>query len=305
MATTPLAEHLIETLAQNGYPARIVPVHHQTELLEEIESRYRDGSIAPRLYEAYLARLDRDAESRLAGTKSMIVVTAFQPALDVIFEYRGRRHEVRVPPTYAAGTNPPIEKIIDEVLSPWGYRALKCLVPRKLLAAKCGLARYGRNNIAYVPEYGSFHRLTGYYSDMPPAAAYDWRGPEALDRCADCQACIKACPTGAIDPETFQLRSDRCLTFLNEMPDAMPDWVDPGWHHCLVGCMRCQVVCPENRPFLKRTAPVDTFTEKETELVMSGRSWEDLPAGLADRLERLGLDAEWKVVPRNLRLLLH
>lgn len=60
-------------------------------------------------------------------------------------------------------------------------------LPQKLLAARSGLARYGKNNIAYVPKFGSHHILVSYYSSLP-CVEETWTEPLMLDACRRCTA---------------------------------------------------------------------------------------------------------------------
>jgi len=58
---------------------------------------------------------------------------------------------------------------------------------------------------------------------------------EVYERCQTCQACLRACPTGAIAVERFLVRAERCVTFRNEKPGSVPfpAWVNPTWQNCL------------------------------------------------------------------------
>jgi hypothetical protein len=62
----------------------------------------------------------------------------------------------------------------------------------------------------------------------------------------------KKCPTAAIKPDQFLLHAEYCLTFHNEKRGEFPEWIGTPAHHCLVGCMRCQIICPENKPHRRR-----------------------------------------------------
>ena len=119
-------------------------------------------------------------------------------------------------------------------------------MPEKLLAVRSGLARYGKNNITYVPGMGSLHRLAVFVSDLP-CVEDNWGEVKTLKTCDGCTACMDACPTGAIVSDRFLIHAERCITFHNERIEEFPEWLDSSWHNCLVGCLRCQWVCPENR----------------------------------------------------------
>ena len=90
------------------------------------------------------------------------------------------------------------EKDLRDFLAPQGYHIQSAPnLPMKRLAAHSGLAVYGRNNICYVEEMGSFFSFAAYFSDIP-CEQDDWTEIRRADRCAQCKVCLNACPTGAI-----------------------------------------------------------------------------------------------------------
>jgi epoxyqueuosine reductase len=146
--------------------------------------------------------------------------------------------------------------------------------------------------------------LAAAVTDAPPPADAYWGEPRQLDRCERCSACLRACPTGAIRPDRFLLQTDRCLTSVNEDEAPFPDWIDPSWHHCAVGCLRCQQACPENAFVDLPVAPAETFDDDETAAILAATPSEDLPAATRDKLSRCGLDYSPALIARNLRALL-
>lgn len=125
-----------------------------------------------------------------------------------------------------------------------------------------------------------------------------------MKSCEKCSACLWSCPTGAITPHHFLLRAERCITFHNERRGDFPDWIDPEWHHCIVGCLHCQTVCPENRDFLGWIEKKEEFSQEETELLLEGKQLDRLPSSVIRKLERLELIEYLDVLPRNLGALL-
>lgn len=127
-----------------------------------------------------------------------------------------------------------------------------------------------------------------------------------MERCQRCQACARSCPTGAIVPERFMLRAERCITFRNEKPGqvAFPEWMEPSWHNCLVGCMHCQRICPENKDRLSWYEEGAEFSVDETAFLLGGTPQAELPGTLVEKLERWDLLDWLDVLPRNLRALL-
>jgi epoxyqueuosine reductase len=67
--------------------------------------------------------------------------------------------------------------------------------------------------------------------------------------------------------------------------------------------MRCQLVCPVNKPFIKWVEDGEDFDEDETELILSGVSPDRIPPETAHKLNRYYM-MDLDVLPRNLRVLL-
>jgi epoxyqueuosine reductase len=176
-------------------------------------------------------------------------------------------------------------------------------LPLKTLAVSSGLALYGRNNITYVPGMGSFLQLVGAFSDMP-CDSDSWTGPRALTRCESCDACLRRCPTGAIRDSDFLIRQERCLTYHNEAEGDFPAWIDPAWHHCLVGCMHCQMICPENKDVIRWFEDRAEFSEMETALLIRGTPFDRLPTETTAKLESLEINEPYHLLCRNLAALI-
>jgi epoxyqueuosine reductase len=268
-----------------------------------MERRRHAGDFEEVFYEEMLTRLDYALPAQLPDARSLIVATAPQPQQKVGFHFKGKPRHFTVPPTYSSDTDGAVESVLTEALRPAGFRVHPARVPEKLLAVCSGLARYGKNNIAYVEGMGSFHRLAAFFSDLPPQED-NWVGLQALEQCDKCTACISRCPTGAIVSHRFLILAERCLTFHNERTAEFPDWIDPSWHNCLIGCMDCQLACPVNKRFFDWFEEGVSFTEEETTLVLEGVLPGQLPETAAEKLRRLGLLEDVELVTRNLAVLL-
>jgi epoxyqueuosine reductase len=196
-----------------------------------------------------------------------------------------------------------MEKFLTEILAPKGYRVVLAKLPLKLLAVRSGLGTYGRNNICYVPGMGSFLQLVAFYSDFG-CEKDSWQKPQMMQRCRDCYKCRSSCPTGAISSDRFLLRVERCIVFHNEKKGDIPfpAWMDRSWHNCLVGCMRCQRVCPENKQFLRWIEESVDFSEEETALLLKVAPIERLSVATKRKLERLDLLEDADTLPRNLEV---
>ncbi|MEJ2736961.1 MAG: 4Fe-4S double cluster binding domain-containing protein [Anaerolineae bacterium] len=297
---------LFPQLTEQGYQGRIVPIEHLADLREEIEGRYKQGMLDPELYELYLTEFDFRPPGTLPEARSILVVAVPQPRVRVTFGWDGGSVQADIPPTYGEEKKDRrVRERLAQVLAPAGARIAEARLPKKLLATRSGLAVYGKNNITYVPGLGSFYGLVAMYSDL--AAREDpWQEPMMMERCESCSACLRHCPTGAIAAYRFLLHAERCLTFLNEKPADVPfpGWLDPVWHNCLVGCLHCQRVCPENREVWPWVEEGAEFSREETALLLEGCPVDRLPEGTAEKLERLDVEGLKDLLPRNLEALL-
>jgi epoxyqueuosine reductase len=298
-----LAELISPQLEQKGYRARVVSLQHLADLTSEIESLREEGAFEEVFYQERLTCFDYALPAQLPAARSLIITAAPQPQQRVGFKLKGKPYHITVPPTYSSDTDRAVESALSAILQPEGFSLHPARVPEKLLAVCSGLARYGKNNIAYVEGMGSFHRLEAFFSDLP-ALEDTWVGLQAMEQCHKCTACISKCPTGSIVPDRFLILAERCLTFHNERSAEFPQWIDPSWHNCLIGCMACQLACPVNKGFFDWFDEGVSFTEEETALLLRGVPGGQLPQGAARKLEKLGLLEDVELVTRNLAALL-
>jgi epoxyqueuosine reductase len=119
-----------------------------------------------------------------------------------------------------------------------------------------------------VDGIGSFARLEAFYTDYK-FPTDDWHEKQLLKSCATCSLCQNVCPTHCIPKERVLLHADHCLTYLNENIGDFPIWVSFQSHNALVGCMHCQIVCPQNKKFLLLNEQIINFSEEETSIILS------------------------------------
>lgn len=296
---------LFERLQAHGFKSRMVPVEAVWEVNNEIRRRYETGELAPEVWQEYSQYFDVPSSGVPVSGRSILVVASPQPKVEVGFTRNGRVHYFTIPPTYLHHTDDEVDNVIRSALEPLAMNFQAARLPEKLLAVRTGLALYGRNNISYVPGMGSFYRIRAYYTDLP------FEGPglsEAvmLDRCRDCRACVKSCPTGAISTEHSVINAGRCLTFFNELPIGWPTWVKESWdteNKCLVGCMKCQMSCPENRKNKDWLEQADVFSQHETGELMTIKDLDRLSPSTVEKLDRLYLTEYLPTLARNLAIL--
>ena len=297
------AADLREGLEEAGFRISLVAVDRIADVHAHFADLVEQGLLERSFYEGYLSRFDTGPPEEFSKARSVIVAAARQSKVRVRFDHSGRTHSCVIPPTYDCSID---EKVLEAIRSSpesHGCETHNARLPWKSLAVRSGLASYGRNNVAFVKGWGSYVRLTGFYSDLPcPDDA--WHEPAAMKACEHCRACLDACPSGAISEDRFLLRARRCITLYNEETPDFPGWVDPSWHNSLIGCMICQDICPANRANVDWLEGDVEFSEEETGLLLEGRPPERLPAEVVRKLEAADLLVAYEVLPRNLKMLL-
>ncbi|MFT5447228.1 MAG: epoxyqueuosine reductase [Gammaproteobacteria bacterium] len=176
---------------------------------------------------------------------------------------------------------------IEHEVGPFNYRCFSDSAPvlEKPLARNAGLGWIGKHTNLINRSAGSWFFLAEMYTDLPLSTDL----PMTEEHCGTCDACLRACPTGAITGP-FQLDARLCISYLTiEHPGAIPEHLRAAMGNRIYGCDDCQLVCPWNR-FAKptRTAdfePRDALDESRlSELfTMDGDTFERVFAGSAIR----------------------
>lgn len=292
---------------ERGYQVGWGPPSVLAVAREDVLSRRVSGELDAAFFAANLAGFE-SFEVPWQGPATVVVVVMPRPAHAVTFTVEGREVEALFPPTYVR-----YQALFEEIRQDLqgyglpGARVERLNVPLKSLAARLGLVRYGRTNVTYTSEFGSYLQLFGYLTNAPLPVPTDWRPHqhELLPECEDCSVCVAACPTGAIVGGRVLLHGERCLVGMNERPGEWPAWIPSAAHNCIIGCLLCQRSCPANPKLpVERTGVV--FTAEETEALLGDRGDHGGPAwdGIKAKLQRLGQPYEEQVVGRNLRALL-
>lgn len=111
----------------------------------------------------------------------------------------------------------------------------------RAVAERAGIGFSGKNTSIITPEFGSYVYLGEMITNIP------FIPDEPLeDSCGECTKCLDACPTGAL-VQGGQLNAQRCIAFLTQTKDFLPDEFRTKIGNRVYGCDTCQIVCPRNK----------------------------------------------------------
>jgi epoxyqueuosine reductase len=295
-----------------AYRSRLLPVDRFLELQKEFDGIRKGGALSThKNFVQEIGILGFSVPKDFPQARSVAVVATFSKTMTADFLVDGQARQIVVPPQYYtdglnAGTLQAVVR--GEILKAPGARVVDVTerVPLKLLAARSGLGRYGRNNLIFVDGMGSCNLLWAFLTDVP-AADDPWTELEVLDACNHCSHCDRACPTGCIPRGDFVIDSGRCLTLYNENDGKFPNFVLPSMHHALMGCLKCQTSCPVDRGFAGITASLGEVSAEDTRKILDGRPDDPLLASLRRTLAgfpALGTKEQFPILTRNLKALI-
>ncbi len=273
----------------------------KSEIEDTLCNKITDSDFAEYVGYAY----NWDVLKKFPTAKSILVAAKFNPSHKVLMHWNNKTIEVCIPPGYVQFRNKQVtlQQDISKTLAKYGFGAERIILPVKLLATRSGLAQYGRNNISYIKGIGSYHFLGSFITDIP-CEDDNWQPAKVMEVCSNCQLCLKNCPTGALKEDRFLLHGELCLTYFNRNPGDFPDWIKTEWHNGLVGCFKCQEVCPVNQKFSQDIPIFAEFTQNETNELLHFSQPADLSSELISKLEKFGFPDLWSFIPRNLKVLL-
>ncbi len=111
----------------------------------------------------------------------------------------------------------------------------------RAVAERAGIGWSGKNCAIITPEFGSYV----YLGEMITSIPFEPDTP-LEDQCGTCNKCIEACPTDAL-VAGGQINAQRCISFLTQTKEAIPEEFRNKIGNRLYGCDSCQTACPVNK----------------------------------------------------------
>lgn len=135
-------------------------------------------------------------------------------------------------------------------------------------AWKAGLGWIGKNTQLIIPHAGSCFFLGEIFIDHK----IDLYDQPQQNRCGNCNRCLIACPTRALEAP-YLLNSENCLSYLTiEYRNPIPSAKARKMGNRVYGCDECLKACPWNRFSIPCQTP--EFQPSEAFLEMQKEDWE-------------------------------
>lgn len=139
-----------------------------------------------------------------------------------------------------------LKKLEEFILSKVPEARLKSMVDTgelsdRAVAERAGIGWSGKNCSIITPEFGSYVYLGEMITSLP------FEPDEPIEnQCGSCTKCLEACPTGAL-VQGGQINAKRCISFLTQTKDFIPDEFREKIGNRIYGCDSCQTACPVNK----------------------------------------------------------
>ncbi|WP_371805310.1 4Fe-4S double cluster binding domain-containing protein [Candidatus Lokiarchaeum ossiferum] len=292
------------------YKYKTMSISHLPELLAFMNDLKSRNLISDnKTFHRYIDYMEFNAPKDLPNAKSIVIMAVASQLGTIDIHHNSTVRKAFVPQNYY-DMGPPIEKLIDiiqnDIIKEIGYNCVRTRLHLKMLAVRSGLAKYGRNNITYVDEMGSFYNLFAFFTDYE-FAEDDWKEMEMLKYCKTCNICLNNCPTGAIRPQEMVIDVKKCLPLYNEIPGEIPDWINNKAHNALMGCMRCQAPCPGNKKAIQNLRKFDDISAKSVDLILNRADKDEFQrifGPIFDIVDEEGVEYFFPVFKRNLEAFL-
>ena len=147
----------------------------------------------------------------------------------------------------------PVREIAEAIanrLMEAGHHAATLIDDNRLVdravAARAGLGWIGKSTMVLTPGHGPWMLLGSVVTNARLATT-----PPMIRDCGTCEACIPACPTGAIT--NSGLDASKCISTWLQTPGSIPRWIRPHIGRRIYGCDECLTSCPPGQPTLAKT----------------------------------------------------
>ncbi len=174
-----------------------------------------------------------------------------------------------------------MESLIDEIkkMTNFTYQYFVDTGPLidREIARRSGIGYYGKNCSIINDKYGSFIFIGYILTDLD----IDVYSTPKENECGDCNLCIKACPTGALEG-AFRVNPKKCISYLTQTKHNIPYDLREKMGCKIYGCDTCQMVCPKNKgvfkPNHKQFIPKDTkgYVDIEKLLYISKKEFDKI-----------------------------
>ncbi len=138
---------------------------------------------------------------------------------------------------------------VADLLESDGYSASVLVDDSRLVdraaAVRAGIGWWGKSTMVISPKFGPWLLLGAIATD----AVLEPTAPMRRD-CGTCDACIPACPTGALTAPGV-LDATRCLAYWAQTPGIIPLELREPWGDRIYGCDDCLDSCPPGRSRLR------------------------------------------------------
>ena len=285
---------------------------HLNDLQKDIDKIKRSGKISKHpVFKSYIKNKKFKLPENFPEAKFIVIMAVFTKLMKVNFHLDGATYETMIPPQYyddGVSIDNLINVLQEQIIKEPGYRVENVSqIHLKLLAARSGLGKYGRNNIIFVDGMGSFITLYAFFTDFQ-FKEDNWHEINMLEECEKCRNCVGICPTSCITMGNFVIDVTKCITLYNEIEGKFPRWIHPNWHNALMGCMKCQIPCPANEKVHDYAGRLEDVTEEETLKILRGECDNKLINSLTKKLKGFAPATSKEYFPiftRNLSVLIN
>lgn len=202
--------------------------------------RARPAELVPGTLSVITARMDYLPRTTPPGWQAVEFERLQRPQEGIVSVYaRGR--------DYHKVLRVRLQKLSDRIaqeIGPFGHRVFTDSAPvlEAELAQRSGQGWRGKHTLVLSREAGSMFFLGEILVDMALEPT-----PPVSGHCGSCNACMGACPTGAIvAPHRVDAR--RCISYLTiEHAGPIPLELRPLLANRIYGCDDCQLACPWNK----------------------------------------------------------